>query len=57
MSPLDSPDGAHTSFSFPKNKSTGNLLLQQSDNATVDRGRNRYSFDAGSAQEINNLKR
>ena len=43
---------------IPKNKSTGNLLATRRDaNVSADGKRARASFDAGSAQEINNLKR
>lgn len=43
---------------IPKNKSTGNLLAKSHDaSLSADGKRTRASFDSGSAQEINNLKR
>ena len=54
LSPLiSSPD---LSIRIPKNKSTGNLLAPIQ-SASADMGRTRFSFDAGSAQEMKNLSR
>jgi len=41
---------------IPKNKSTGNLLSPRHGFNFLS-ARSRFSFDAGSAQEMNNLKR
>lgn len=54
MSPLEAPA---ISIHIPKNKSTGNLLSKQFAATAGPEGRTRFSFDAGSTQEINNLKR
>lgn len=52
-STMSSPD---LSIRLPKNKSTGNLLAPVQ-TAHPDTGRMRFSFDAGSEQEIKSLKR
>lgn len=49
-SPPDNPD---LSIRIPKNKSTGNLLTVRS----AGPERTRFSFDAGSTQQVKNLKR
>lgn len=47
-----------TALRIPKNKSTGNLLSKITPaSANPSEGRTRFSFDAGSAQELSNLKR
>lgn len=57
LSPLLTVPGAgmsaEQSLRIPKNKSTGNLVSPKNDVGT----RTRFSFDAGSTQEMNNLKR
>jgi hypothetical protein len=45
------------SLRIPKNKSTGHLAPLKSNDDTSDASRSRFSFDAGTAQELNNLKR
>lgn len=54
VSPIEVPA---ISIHIPKNKSTGNLLSKQYAATAGPEGRTRFSFDAGSIQEINNLKR
>lgn len=51
--PMHSPD---LSIRIPKNRSTGNLLVPPHTAQPVT-GRTRFSFDAGSEQEMKNLKR
>ncbi|KAJ9608046.1 serine/threonine protein kinase [Cladophialophora chaetospira] len=45
------------SLRIPKNKSTGNLAQPTRNDASPTSQRTRFSFDAGTAQEMNNLKR
>lgn len=60
LSPRLSVPGAGRSgeniLRIPKNKSTGNLLPSKND-ASPGSQKKRFSFDAGTAQEMNNLKR
>jgi hypothetical protein len=53
LSPSE-PDTQDTSLRLPKNKSTGNLLSHPEVPAPV---RIRFSFDAGTMQEMNELAR
>ena len=48
---------AEQSLRIPKNKSTGNLALPVKDDASPASQRTRFSFDTGTAQEMNSLKR
>ncbi|OQU96430.1 hypothetical protein CLAIMM_02512 [Cladophialophora immunda] len=48
--------GGDQSLRIPKNKSTGNLQPVKYDAPTFSQ-RTRFSFDAGTTQEMNNLKR
>ena len=45
------------SIRIPKNKSTGNLLATQKEPVSAEQGRLRFSFDAGTQQGVNAMRR